>query len=148
EVETNLGYVWYRKDAEKSFSAGVRQGDGEEIEKYRANFALYNAPPGTWQRMPVYFYLSPGSGRAAEEAALAFTRGDHFKALPGYKTMVNHFHISLTQRLRESGSLDTLVPDLLAMKSLGINIVNLNDFHGDKLHPRDPGPLRLQDQKD
>ena len=24
------------------------------------NFALYNAPPGTWQRMPVYFYLSAG----------------------------------------------------------------------------------------
>ena len=23
------------------------------------NFALYNAPPGTMQRMPVYFYLSP-----------------------------------------------------------------------------------------
>src|SRR5712692_3612095 len=79
---------------------------------------------------------------------MAFTRGDRFKALPGYKTMVNHFHISFTQRLRESGSLDTLVPELPAMKALGINIVNLNDFHGDKLHPRDPGPLRLAEQKD
>jgi hypothetical protein len=148
EVETNLGYVWYRKDHEKMFSVGIRQGDREEIEKYRANFALYNAPPGTWQRMPVYFYLSPGSGRTAQEAVLAFTHGDRFKTLPGYKTMVNHFHISLTDRLRESGSLDTLVQELPAMKSVGINIVSLSDFHSDKLHPRDPGPLRLQDQKD
>lgn len=148
EVETNLGYVWYRKDNERSFSIGVRQGDREEVERYRANFALYNAPQGTWQRMPVYFYLSSGSAGSAREAALAFTHGDRFKVLPGYKTMANHFHISLTQRLRESGSLDTLVQDLLAMKSLGINIVNLSDFHSDKLHPRDPGPLRLLDQKD
>lgn len=148
EIETNLGYVWYRKDHAALFSVGVRQADGEEVERYRANFALYNAPPGTWQHMPVYFYLSPGPGRAAQEAVLAFTRGDRFKTLPGYKTMVNHFHISFTQRLRESGSLDTLVPELPAMKALGINIVNLNDFHGDKLHPRDPGPLRLAEQKD
>lgn len=34
------------------------------------------------------------------------------------------------------------------MKSLGINMVALMDFHGDKLHPRDPGPLRLLDQRD
>ena len=27
EIELNLGYVWYRKDTEESFSAGVRQAD-------------------------------------------------------------------------------------------------------------------------
>ena len=50
ELEVNLGYVWYRKDAEKTFSLGVRQGESAEgynpvwIEKV---FSLYNAPPGT-----------------------------------------------------------------------------------------------------
>ena len=34
------------------------------------------------------------------------------------------------------------------MKALGINVVALMDFHADKLHPADPGPLRLADQKD
>lgn len=148
EVDTNLGYVWYRKDEEKSFSVGIRQGNGEDDPRYKANFALYNAPPGTWQRMPVYFYLSPASGRAAHESVLAFTHGDRFKPLPGYQTMVNHFHISMTQRMREAGSLDAQVEELPAMKALGINIVNLNDFHADNLHQNDPGPLRFKDQKD
>jgi hypothetical protein len=59
ELEVNLGYVWFRKDAEKIFSVGIRQGESAEgynpvwIEKV---FSLYNAPPGTLQRMPVYFY--------------------------------------------------------------------------------------------
>jgi hypothetical protein len=148
EVETNLGYVWYRKDAERSFSLGIRQGDGEDVGSYRENFALHNAPPGTWQRMAMYFYLSPEPAKATREAVMAFTRGDRFESLPGHKTMVNHFHISLTDRLREAGGLDTLVQELPAMKALGIDIVALMDFHADKLHPRDPGPLRLADQKD
>jgi hypothetical protein len=148
EVETNLGYVWYRKEADGSFAIGVRQGDGEEVERYRENFALYNAPPGTSQRMAAYFYLGPDPAASTREAVMAFTRGDRFAALPGYKTMVNHFHIALTDRLRAAASLDTLVQELPAMKALGIDIVNLMDFHSDKLHPRDPGPLRLADQRD
>jgi hypothetical protein len=61
----NLGYVWLRKDAEKTFSVGIRQGESAEgynpvwIEKV---FSLYNAPPGTLQRMPVYFYVSQTTG--------------------------------------------------------------------------------------
>ena len=34
---------------------------------------------------------------------MAFTHGDTFKALPGYKTMVNHFHLRFTERLRAAG---------------------------------------------
>ena len=30
EVETNLGYAWYRKDGDSSFSFGVRQAEREE----------------------------------------------------------------------------------------------------------------------
>jgi hypothetical protein len=148
EVETNLGYVYYRKDGEGSFAIGVRQGDGEETPRFRANFALYNAPPGTWQRMAAYLHLSPGPAPAAHEESIAFTRGDRFKAIPGYKTMVNHFHIGFTDQLRRAASPDTQVPELPAMRALGVNIVNLMDFHGDRLHPHDPGPLRLQDQRD
>ena len=78
EIELNLGYVWYRKDDGTSFSVGVRHGDREEMYRpygvsddlwerraresrrfSQGNFALYNAPPGAWQRMAVYYYLSP-----------------------------------------------------------------------------------------
>ena len=78
---------------------------------------------------------------------MAFTHGDTFKPLPGYKTMVNHFHLDFTGRVRASGSFDTQLPDLAAMKSLGLNIIGLSDFHFE-LHANDPGPLRLADQKD
>jgi hypothetical protein len=147
EVDTNLGYVWYRKDGANRFAFGIRQADREEVQQYAENFALFNAPPGTLQRMGVYFYASPDTTDAARESVLAFTHGDRFKQVPGYKTMVNHFHLRFTDRVRASGSFDTPIQDLAAMKALGLNIVGLSDFHGD-LHPNDPGPVRFKDQKD
>ena len=78
---------------------------------------------------------------------LALHARRQFKPLPGYKTFVNHFHLRFTDRVRASGSFDTPMQDLAAMKALGLNIIGLSDFHGD-LHPNDPGPLRFKDQKD
>ncbi len=147
EVDTNLGYVWYRLDEEKRFALGVRQAEREEAAQYVENFALFNAPPGTKQRMGLYFYVSPESAESTRQAVLAFTHNDRFKPVPGYKTMVNHFHLRFTERVRASGSFDTPIQDLAAMKSLGLNIVGLSDFHGD-LHANDPGPVRFKDQKD
>ncbi|HKB10869.1 MAG TPA: hypothetical protein VKD69_09445 [Vicinamibacterales bacterium] len=147
EVDTNLGYVWYRKDADGRYGIGIRQADKEEVAQYVANFALYNAPPGTWQKMGVYFYASPAAAEPTRDAVMAFTHGDVFKPLPGYKTFVNHFHLGFTDRLRESGSLDTPLPDLAAMKALGLNIIGLSDFHFE-LARTDPGPLRFKDEKD
>ena len=147
EVDTNLGYVWYRKDADGRFAFGIRQAEKEENPQYVENFALFNAPPGTAQRMGAYFYLAPGNAEEARQSVLAFTHGDTFKAVAGYKTMVNHFHLRFTDRVRASGSFDTPVQDLAAMKALGLNVVGLSDFHGD-LHPNDPGAVRFKDQKD
>jgi len=147
EVDTNLGYVWYRLDEGKRFALGVRQADREEVAQYVENFALFNAPPGTKQRMGMYFYVSPDSHEAARQGVLAFTHNDTFKPVPGYKTMVNHFHLRFTERVRASGSFDTPIQDLAAMKSLGLNIIGLSDFHGD-LHANDPGPVRFKDQQD
>ena len=148
EVDTNLGYVWYRKDSDSQYSIGVKQADHEDDQRYLFNYALYNAPPGTQQRMAAYFYLSPDPGGATRNAVMAFTHGDHYAPLPGYKIMVNHFHIQFTDRLRASGSLDSHTPDLAAMKALGINIVGLSDFHADKLHSSDTGEKRFADQHD
>jgi hypothetical protein len=147
EKDTNLGYVWYRKDAERKFGIGVGMPEREEEPRYVQNFALYNAPPGTVQKMGVYFYASPDGGEPARQAVLAFTHGDAFKPIPGYKTFVNHFHLDFTGRQRASGSLDTPFQDLVAMRSIGLNVIGLSDFHFE-LHPNDPGPLRLAEQKD
>ena len=81
ENEVNLGYVYYRKDSDSSFSLGVMQpergagyapwGVTDEVWNRRVrvarsqiyNYALYNAPPGTEQHMAVYYYLSARTPR-------------------------------------------------------------------------------------
>jgi hypothetical protein len=147
ELEVNLGYVYFARAAAGRFELGIRQG--ETAEGYRPEwiekvFSLYNAPPGTWQRMAVYFLLSAGDSRAARQAAMDYTHGDRFKPLPGYRTMVTHFHTAFTQELLDSGSLDTTPPWIPMMRDLGINIAHIFDFHGDG-HPHDPGPLRAKE---
>ena len=92
-----------------------------------ANFPLYSARPGTEQRMPVYFYVSPDAASGALESVLAFTHGDRFRSLPGYKVLASHFHTSLGQRLLDSGSLDTRLPDFEAMAAAGVEIFGTAD---------------------
>jgi hypothetical protein len=145
ELEVNLGYVWYRKESDKTFALGVRHADREEGYNpawINGVFALYNAPPGTWQRMAVYFYLSPSDAQACRESVMAYTHDDRYRPLPGYKTMVTHFHFAFTKELMDAGNLDVEPPWIALMKALGINIAHIFDFHGDG-HPNDPGPLRL-----
>jgi hypothetical protein len=147
EVDTNLGYVWYRKDPDARYAIGVKQADHEDPGRFLENYALYSAPPGTWQRMGVYFYLSPDAAPATRDKVLAFTHGDAFVPIPGYKTVIEDFHVGFLDHQRASGSLDTQMPDFAAMKALGINIAGLSEFHGDRLR-NDHGPGRFEDQKD
>jgi hypothetical protein len=164
EIETNLGFVYYRKDGENSFAIGVRQADREE--PYRPygvseeewtkranearhdinNFALYNAPPGTWQRMPVYFYLSAEDSRTTQQAVMAFTHDDVYKPMPGYQVLTSHFHMHWNEAITDAASVDMQPSWLQVFRGLGINIVLLADFHSDS-HPNDPGPVRFAEQK-
>jgi hypothetical protein len=146
EKDTNLGYVWYRKDSATTYGMGIRMPESEEEPQYVENFALYNAPPGTWQKMSVFFYAAAAGGEQTRRESLAFTHDDAFKPIPGYKTFVNHFHLAFTDRARAAG-LDSPLQDLVAMKALGLNIIGLSDFHFE-LHANDPGPLRFPDQHD
>ena len=144
ESEQNLGYGWYRKDGGDQFSFGVRQAELEDDPEFYHNFALYNARPGTEQRMPVFFYLSPGPAEDAAEAALAFTRGDTFKPLPGHKVMGHHYHVGLVRRLEEAGGLDHRLNDVGTMEAVGVDIYGVIDgARGPGRHDR--GELFLQD---
>jgi hypothetical protein len=135
EIPQNLGYSWYRKDGPSSFSFGVQQAEQEGDPRYIANFPLYSAPPGTLQRMPVFFYVSAGPAAAAFESVLAFTNGDRFKALPGHQVMAHHFHGGSARRIVESGGPDTRIPDFDAIKGTGVNIFSTAD---------QPQPLNVQ----
>ncbi|HKU13292.1 MAG TPA: hypothetical protein VJQ52_02800 [Steroidobacteraceae bacterium] len=165
EIETNLGYVWYRKDTADTFSVGVRQAEREEMyppygfadELWKrkvdhsrgfalGNFALYNAPRGTWQRMAAYFYLSPHDSLGTQQAVLAFTHNDRFKAVPGHQVAVSHFHTHFHEQVLDAGSIDFQPPWIPAFRGIGINIAMMSDFHDDGHHD-DPGPLRFKEQK-
>ena len=112
EIATNLGYSWYRKDSptRRSPSASGRPSS-EDIEVYRGNFALYSAPPGTWQRMAVYLYVGAAAGAADAPVGARVHAGDRFKPLPGYQVMANHYHTEYGNRLLQIGDLDTRLPD-------------------------------------
>jgi hypothetical protein len=164
ENEVNLGYVYYRKDSDKSFSLGVMQperGEGyapwgvsdqvwnrrvrvarEQIE----NYALYNAPPGTVQHMAVYYYLSPTGDHATQQAVMAYTHDDTYKPIPGFKTVTGHFHLDLNEMIRDRGTSDFRPTWVPVFRGLGINIVYLGDFHDDS-DISDPGPKRFMEQK-
>jgi hypothetical protein len=130
EIDTNLGYTWYRKDSDRTFSLGVCQAEDEQDPAYagrgaedrRQNFALYNARPGTEQRMPVYFVIQAGDGRAATEAALAYTRKDHYEHLDGYWVMARHFHTSPLPRMLGDAGFDGPFPDFELARATGVNI--------------------------
>jgi hypothetical protein len=130
EIAINLGYDFYRKDSDSTFSVGVRQADHEDESENQANFALYSARPGTAQRMTVFLYPMAGNADAAFERAASFTHNDRYKPLPGYQVMNHHYHMDLGRRLGEAGSLDADIPDLVALKALGINIVSQIDSVG------------------
>ena len=127
ESEQNLGYGWYRKDDDKNFSFGVRQAELEEDPEFYHNFALYSARPGTWQRMPVFFYISAENGQDAIKQALKFTNGDKFKPLPGYKVMGHHYHVGLVKRLKAKGGFNHKINDIATMKGIGMDIFSIID---------------------
>ena len=163
EIEMNLGYVWYQQREEGRFDAGVRQAEREEmyrpwgasqeiwekrVRQSRAfaegNFALYNAPPGTLQRMAVYYYLGSRDAESTLEEVLAYTHGDKYKPLEGHQVAVSHFHTHFAEQLVDLGSLDARPPWVSAFKGLGINIAMMSDFHGDG-HPQDEGEVRFRE---
>jgi hypothetical protein len=164
ENEVNLGYVYYRKDSTGSFSLGAMQpehGEGyapwgvtdpiwnkraETAYRQKENYALYNAPAGTAQRMAVYYYLSTKDDHATQQAVLAYTHNDVFKPVPGFKVVSGHFHMDFNEQLRDLKTLDYHPNWVPVFRGLGINVVYLGDFHDDS-DPRDPGPKRLLEQK-
>ena len=164
ENEVNLGYVYYRKDSDSSFSLGVMQpehgtgyapwGVSDEVWNRRVhvarsqvyNYALYNAPPGSLQHMPVYYYLSAESARATQPQVMAYTHDDAYKPVPGFKTVTGHFHLDFNEMIRDRGTSDFMPTWVPVFRGLGINIVYLGDFHDDS-DLADPGPKRFAEQK-
>ncbi len=142
----NLSTTWSGSDhrglAPGEFGFGIRQpetGGGNYVP-------WFNAPPGTDQRLGVFYLLHPGNAEATLADVLKFTHGDRFVEIPGYKTFSSHYHMAFTveaMRQKAAGIDPPAVHPLVGVfKGLGVNAVHVAEFHGDG-HPFDPGPLRL-----
>ncbi|HXG10321.1 MAG TPA: hypothetical protein VNK04_11200 [Gemmataceae bacterium] len=136
----NLKFVWAGRGHHglaKEFGFGVRQvADGK-----RAFEPWFNAPPGTQQRLGVFYLLSRGRADEALRETRRFTHGDRFVPLPGHITFTSHWHMAVAVQAMARNFEGT--PDFVRVfKEMGVNAVHLADFHGDG-HQKDPGPLRL-----
>ncbi len=135
---TNLGYVWhrgFRGDA----ALGIRQLPDDNTPFY----AWMNAPPGTEQRMGVFFLLSSQPPERALADVLRYTHNDKFPAVDGYKAMTYHWHFALTEQAMEHG-LDWTPPFKPILKAMGIDAAILMDFQNDG-HENDLGQARLKE---
>lgn len=138
ESEQNLGYGWYRKDGPTAFSFGIRQAEREEDPEFEQNFALYNARPGTWQHLPVFWYPTRGPAQNAMDNALRFTNGDRFRPLPGYKVMGHHYHVGLVPRTHAQDSPHRRLNDITTMRGIGVDIYGVIDgARGPGRHDKD-----------
>lgn len=148
EAAVNLGYNWFRKDTATSYSFGIRQSEHEDFAHpiFQGNWALYSARPGTDQLMTMFLYPTLGNAGEAIERGLAFTHADRYKPLAGFQVMNHHYHMDMGERLLREGGPDTKLPDLIALKAMGLNIVSpvdsisLTGFNdaGEVVTPQDP----------
>ena len=145
----NLKTVWYGRDhrgLDSRFGFGIRQaerGGGSYVP-------WFNAPPGTDQRLGVFYLAVRRQCRASACKKPCDTRtAIAIPKLPGYHTFTSHWHMATTMAALEEKSKGghATIPDSVRMfKDMGVEIVHLAEFHGDG-HPQDPGPVRLPEME-
>jgi hypothetical protein len=144
DYTTNMGYVWFHGWAGRSgrgeLGLGVRQPVDDGAGQY---YPWINAPPGTIQRLGVFYMLSDGQPEGVLDDVLRFTNRDRFPALPGYKTLTSHWHWGFTIQALDQGE-NWVPPFSQVLKDMGIDAAITSDFHGDG-HPKVLTDLRLEE---
>lgn len=132
----NFGFTWHGRGFQKNeaYGFGVRQppeGDKRFVP-------WINAPPGTAQRLGVFYLLSATRAEKAMEEVRRFTHGDRFRKLDGYRTFSSHYHVEHTldylKRQKEQNT-DGVPkglenpPFVKTFRDHGVEIVHLAEFH-------------------
>jgi hypothetical protein len=138
----NFGFNWFGHNYE-SAPAGDGLGIRQPPEGDRRFTPWMNAPPGTAQRLGMFYLLSTEKAESALEAAKRYTRSDRYAPLPGYKTFTSHYHVEHTldllkrraDRPTAASAESTIPPDLVTpdfvrvFRRTGLDIVHLAEFH-------------------
>ncbi len=142
----NLHFTWYGNQYNKmlnGYGIGIRQdlyGDNRYVP-------WFNAPPNTWQRLNFFCLLSEERPAALLKQVKAFTHQDSYLPLPGYKTMVSHFHNEHIMKTVLAGKPVPDTPNFIKVfRAAGVNIVHLAEFHY-TAHPKGPEEQRLAELK-
>src|SRR6266550_5700915 len=91
----------------------------------------------------MFLLPSDGASKATLDSVLRYTHSDRFPAVPGYKTLASHWHYAYTVQALAHG-INWVPPFRPVLKSLGIDIAIIDDFHGDG-HPEASTPVRLEE---
>lgn len=133
----NLKFVWQGKGyggLVGDYGFGIRQSPTGD----RRHVPWFNAPPGTAQRLGVFYLLARGNARQALDAVAEYTRGDRYKKLPGHLTFTSHYHVEHAREFmrRQKEQQTDAVPQGLeepgfvkTFKARGVDIVHLAEFH-------------------
>jgi len=133
----NLQFVWhgwnYRQRA-PGCGFGIRQSDTGD----KRFVPWFNAPPGTEQRLGVFYLLTRGDAKQALDAVARYTHGDRFKKLTGHLTFTSHYHVEHSKRFLDAQKQQATsgIPRGLespgfirTFKARGADIVHLAEFH-------------------
>lgn len=133
----NFGFTWRGVGFRKlvpGYGFGIRQ----PLEGDKRWVPWFNAPPGTDQRLAMFFTVSEGNAKAAIDGVKRYTNGDSYRPLPGRLTFTSHYHIEhaleFVRRQREQKT-DGIPRGLenpafvRTFKDRGVNIVHLGEFH-------------------
>ena len=133
----NLKFVWHGRDYGQrvgDYGFGIRQSDTGD----KRFVPWFNAPPGTEQRLGVFYLLTRGDARQALDAVARYTHGDRYKKLPGHLTFTSHYHVEHSRDFldKQKQQQTNGVPRGLespgfvkTFKARGADIVHLAEFH-------------------
>ena len=124
QTENNVGYNYYNREKDGTLSIGVRHN--KEQEHFNVRWPLYNAKPGTVQRMDFFLLVSSETVYAARSMAMKYTNFDHLRPLEGYKRLGSHMHIASQAAFARDYRKQR--PWELLIKEVGFDIFSPCDF--------------------
>ena len=140
DFTTNMGFVWHTAWRGQVY-LGVRQLPDDNSRFY----PWMNAPPGSAQRMNVFYLLSDGDAGPLLDEVARYTNRDRFPKLDGYLAVAPHWHYAYTVQAMDKGAA-WVPPFKPVLKNMGVDAAIIADFHGDG-HPQDQTELRLNELK-